>query len=163
MKKQWFYIFSFCVLMLAQACSSEKKEENKEEVKTAKADWSDKKKIILLASDYFLKGSLLNNPPSPHYLFTDPNDKLNYFYQASFTDNDSLFQESESVAFLKVNGLTPEKQPIVLDYKIIWKGEGEKAGFEVEEASLRSFKNTERYFWKKQGNFWERVITAKPI
>jgi hypothetical protein len=82
-------------------------------------------------------------------------------FNLGLIEQDSLFPISETNAFMKVNGRTPQGVSLIFDYEVVAKKSRDKADsmlYEVRSLNLRKVDQEQRYFLRKEGDFWTKEI-----
>jgi hypothetical protein len=157
----------FCVA----SCSSEQKNTAEEEAKiidsamTAKPDWTDKAQFKAMINNHYIKNSFDMNRSAVQ--LKDPLANMIVSYNLKDIPQDSIFMLSNYVMIWTVKAQRQESNDtLLLDYKFSWTKpqtmtDTTKVGFTLNEVIIRKVNKQDRYYWKKKGNFWEKIMSAK--
>ena len=144
------------------SCSSGDKEQSEEEIsKKISVNWeADKERIMRVIDRHFLENTLPKG--TTEYEFRDlMKSGMPIHFNLGLIEQDSLFPMSETSAFMKVNARTPQGVSLIFDYEVIAKESRDKADsmiYQVRGLNLRKVADEQRYFLKKEGNFWVKEI-----
>jgi hypothetical protein len=171
MKKNILFLCILVAGFCVASCSSGQKNTAEEEAKiidsamAAKPDWTDKAQFKAMINNHYIKNSFDMNRSAVQ--LKDPLANMIVSYNLKDIPKDSIFMLSNYVMIWTVKAQRQDAtDTLLLDYKFSWTKpqtmtDTTKVGFTLNEVIIRKVNNQDRYYWKKKGNFWEKIMSAK--
>ncbi len=171
MKKNYLFLFILLFGASLAACNSETKKTAEEEAKiidsalVAKPDWTDKAQFKAMINQNYVENSFNRNRSAA--IVKDPLAGMEIYYTLKDIPKDSIFMMSDYVMIWTVKAARQDSpDSLLLDYKFSWTKpqtmtDTTKVGFKLNDIIIRRVNKADRYYWKKKGNFWDKVMTIK--